>query len=146
MESDYDHVLNVFGLINLDSGHTSFIGLYRTTDLDELSQILVGVDTLYYYEYEKDEGEDGEEGFWVIDSIYEPAALIKDAVVLVSDNQGNSYEFSFVNKVTFIDTIYIDTTFTFYGYTFDWDTTIYDTNTFRINFYVDTTGTFDPHP
>ena len=52
MESDYDHVLNVFGLINLDSGHTSFIGLYRTTDLDELSQILVGVDTLYYYEYE----------------------------------------------------------------------------------------------
>ncbi|SVA62172.1 uncharacterized protein METZ01_LOCUS115026, partial [marine metagenome] len=146
VESDYDHVLNVFGLINLDSGHTSFIGLYRTTDLDELSQILVGVDTLYYYEYEKDEGEDGEEGFWVIDSIYEPAALIKDAVVLVSDNQGNSYEFSFVDKVTFIDTIYIDTTFTFYGYTFDWDTTIYDTNTFRINFYVDTTGTFNPQP
>jgi len=144
VESDYDHVLNVFGLINLDSGHTSFIGLYRTTDLDEVSQVLVGVDTLYYYEYEKDEGEDGEEGFWVIDSIYEPAALIKDAVVLVSDNQGNSYEFSFVDKVTFIDTIYIDTTFTFYGYTFDWDTTIYDTNTFRINFYVDTTGTFTP--
>ena len=146
VESDYDHVLNVFGLINLDSGHTSFIGLYRTTDLDEVSQVLVGVDTLYYYEYEKDEGEDGEEGFWVIDSIYEPAALIKDAVVLVSDNQGNSYEFSFIDKVTFIDTIYFDTTFTFYGYTFDWDTTIYDTNTFRINFYGDTTGTFTPQP
>ena len=105
VESDYDHVLNVFGLINLDSGHTSFIGLYRTTDLDEVSQIFVGVDTLYYYEYEIDEG--GEEGFWVIDSIYEPAALIKDAVVLVSDNQGNNYEFSFVDKVTFIDTIYL---------------------------------------
>ena len=60
LESDYDHVLNVFGLINLDSNQTSFIGLYRTTDLDELSQILVDVDTVGYYEYEgEDKGEDG---------------------------------------------------------------------------------------
>ena len=140
LESNYDHVLNVFGLMNLDSGHTSFIGLYRTTDLDELSQNFVGVDTVGYYE--DDEKEEG--GYWVIDSIYEPAALIRDATVLVSDDQGNSYEFSFVEKITFIDTIYFDTTFTFYGYSFDWDTTIYDTNTFRINFYVDTSGTFIP--
>ena len=141
LESNYDHVLNVFGLMNLDSGHTSFIGLYRTTDLDELSQNFVGVDTVGYYE---DDEKEEEGGYWVIDSIYEPAALIRDATVLVSDDQGNSYEFSFVEKITFIDTIYFDTTFTFYGYTFDWDTTIYDTNTFRINFYVDTTGTFNP--
>ena len=88
LESNYDHVLNVFGLMNLDSGHTSFIGLYRTTDLDELSQNFVGVDTVGYYEYDDDDDE----------------------------------------KITFIDTIYFDTTFTFYGYTFDWDTTIYDMN------------------
>ena len=146
LESNYDHVLNVFGLMNLDSGQTSFIGLYRTTDLDELSQNFVGVDTVGYYEFDDEEEKEGEDGYWVIDSIYEPAALIRDAIVLVSDDQGNSYEFSFVEKITFIDTIYIDTTFTFYGYTFDWDTTIYDTNNIRINFYVDTTGTFNPQP
>ena len=60
LESDYDHVLNVFGLINLDSNQTSFIGLYRTTDLDELSQIFIGVDTVGYYEYE-DEDKDNED-------------------------------------------------------------------------------------
>ena len=49
LESNYDHVLNVFGLMNLDSGQTSFIGLYRTTDLDEVSQIFVGVDSIRYY-------------------------------------------------------------------------------------------------
>ena len=43
LESNYDHVLNVFGLMNLDSGQTSFIGLYLTTDLDELSQNFVGI-------------------------------------------------------------------------------------------------------
>ena len=45
LESNYDHVLNVFGLMNLDSGQTSFIGLYRTTDLEEISQNFEGVDT-----------------------------------------------------------------------------------------------------
>ncbi len=34
LDSNYDHVLNVMGLINLDSNSLSFIGLYRTTDLD----------------------------------------------------------------------------------------------------------------
>ena len=93
LESDYDHVLNVFGLINLDSNQTSFIGLYRTTDLDELSQIFIGVDTVGYYEYEdEDKGEDGEDGYWVIDSIYEPAAMIKDASIFVTDDQGGSYD------------------------------------------------------
>ena len=149
LESDYDHVLNVLGVINLDPGQTSFIGLYRTTDLDEVSQVLVDIDTIGYYEYEGDwdeEPKDGEDGYWIIDSIYEPAALIRDASVIVSDQNGNSYEFSFVEKISYVDTIYFDTTVTVYGYTFDWDTTIYDTNDFRINFYVDTTGTFNPEP
>ena len=38
VESDYDHVLNVFGILNLDPGYSSFIGLYRTTNLNEVSQ------------------------------------------------------------------------------------------------------------
>jgi len=146
LESNYDHVLNVFGLMNLDSGQTSFIGLYRTTDLDELSQNFVGVDTVGYYEFDDEEEKEGEDGYWVIDSIYEPAAMIKDASVFVTDDQGGSYEFSFVDKVTFIDTIYIDTTYTNGPWTYTLDTTIYDTNTFRINFYLDTTGTFIPQP
>ena len=146
LESDYDHVLNVLGLINLDSDQTSFIGLYRTTDLDEISQVFIGVDTVGYYEYDDGKEEEGEDGYWVIDSIYEPAAMIKDASVFVTDDQGGSYEFSFVDKVTFIDTIYIDTTYTNGPWTYTLDTTIYDTNTFRINFYLDTTGTFIPQP
>ena len=150
LESDYDHVLNVFGLINIDEGSPSYIGLYRTTDLDEASQNLSYVDTLYWCDCDNDdcwECEDNlQDGYWVVDSIYQPAALIKDASVSLIDDQGNSYEFSYIDKITFIDTIYFDTTFTFYGTTINWDTTIYDTNNIHINFYVDTTGTFIPQP
>ena len=39
LESDYDHVLNVFGLISLDSLQPSYVGLYSTTDLDDISRI-----------------------------------------------------------------------------------------------------------
>ena len=146
LESDYDHVLNVMGMINLDPENPSFIGLYRTTNLDELSQIFVGVDTVGYYEYdEKEEGSD-EEGFWIIDSIYEPAALIKNAAVIISDDQENTWQFTFVDNFITVDTVYVDTTFSMYGYTFNWDTTFYDTNEIRINFYLDTTGTFKPQP
>ena len=41
LESDFSHVLNVFGLINLDPGYPSYVGLYRTTDLDETSMNFV---------------------------------------------------------------------------------------------------------
>lgn len=132
IESDYDHVLNVLGIISLDEEVSSFVGIYRTTDLGEMSQVFAGVDTVWW-----------DEQNYYLDSLYEPAALIKDAIVQISDGTKN-YEFNFVEKITFIDTIYFDTTFTFYGYSFDWDTTIYDTNNIRINFYVDTTGTFIP--
>ena len=146
LKSDYDHVLNVMGMINLDPGNPSFIGLYRTTNLDELSQIFVGLDTVGYYEYdEKEEGSD-EDGFWIIDSIYEPAALIKNAEVIISDDQENTWQFAFVENFVTVDTVYVDTTFSMYGYTFNWDTTFYDTNEIRINFYLDTTGTFNPQP
>ena len=149
LESDYDHVLNVFGLINIDEDYPSYIGLYRTTNLDEASQTLSYVDTLYWCDCDNDECwecDDVQDGYWVVDSIYQPAALIKDAAVIIDDDQGNNYEFSYIDKVTFIDTIFFDTTFTFYGYTFDWDTTFYDTNNIHINFYIDTTGTFIPQP
>ena len=148
LESNYDHVLNVFGLISLDSLQSSYIGLYSTTDLDDISQIFVGVDTLGWCDCRDEDCycEDEDSGYWIIDSLYEPAALIKDATVIVSDETGNNYEFSFLDKITLVDTIYFDTTFTFYGTTIEWDTTIYDTNNFKINFYVDTTGTFDPQP
>ena len=47
LESDFNHVLNVFGLINLDPGYPSYVGLYRTTDLNETSMNFVSADTLY---------------------------------------------------------------------------------------------------
>ena len=149
LESDYDHVLNVFGLINLDPGYPSYVGLYRTTDLDETVLTLVETDTLYWCDCDDDECwecDEGQDGYWKVDSIYEPAALIKDASVNLIDEQGNSYELSYVDKITFVDTVYFDTTFTFYGTTITWDTTYYDTNDYRINFYVDTTGSFVPQP
>lgn len=150
LESEFDHVLNVFGLINLDPGYPSYIGLYRTTDLDEASLNFVGADTLYWCDCDDDECswqcEEDEDGFWVVDSTYEPAALIKDASVNLIDDQGNTHTLTFVEKVTFIDTIYIDTSFTIYGTTINWDTTFYDTSDIRINFYLDTSGTFIPQP
>ena len=107
LESDYDHILNVFGLISLDSSQTSYIGIYRTTDLNETSQNFIGVDTLGWCDCENEECycEDEESGYWIIDSLYEPAALIKDASVLLSDEVGNTYEFSFLEKITLVDTI-----------------------------------------
>ena len=154
IESNYDHVLNVFGILNLDPGYPSFIGLYRTTDLDEVSQTFARVDTLYYCDCSSEEEENKDENcycyegesYWVIDSIFEPAAVIKGASIYISDDQGNNHEFTYVENVTRVDTIYYDTTFIVQGYTFDWDTTIFDTNNIRINFYIDTTGTFTPQP
>ena len=148
--SDFNHVLNVFGLINLDPGHPSYVGLYRTTNLNETSMNFVGADTLYWCDCSEDDCswncDENEQGFWVIDSIYEPAALIKDASVNLTDDVGNIYNLTFVEKISFIDTIYFDTSVTIYGTTVNWDTTFYDTNDIRINFYIDTSGAFNPQP
>ena len=109
LESNFDHVLNVFGIINLDSNSPSFIGVYRTTDLDEVSQTISGVDTLYYCNCESEDDtcveyydseiceENEGNGYWVLDSIYGPAAFIQDASVFVSDDLGNSYAFTFID-------------------------------------------------
>ena len=95
IESNYDHVLNVLGIVSLDPGISSFVGLYRTTDLGEMSQIFVGVDTVWY---------DEENDIYHVDSIYEPAALIKDATVQISDGT-NTFNFTFVESEEFYDTI-----------------------------------------
>ena len=146
-------MLNVFELVSLDTLQASYVGLYSTTDLDEISQIFVGVDTLGWCYCDDDEcgwNEDCDakeiEGYWLLDSLFEPAALIKNASVMISDNNGNNYDFSYVDNITFVDTIYLDTTFVIYGTTIDWDTTIFDTNNFRINLYIDSSGTFNPEP
>ena len=149
IESNYDHMLNVFGILNLDTGYTSFIGLYRTTDLNEVSQRFFGLDTLFYCDCDAEDDErcwceEGDEGYWVVDSIYEPAAIIKDASVFVTDYNGMNFEFTFVENVERIDTIMFDSTIFIDGYNLDFDTTIFDTNIFRLNFYIDTTGSFKP--
>lgn len=150
IESNYDHVLNVFGILNLDTGFTSFIGLYRTTDLNEVSQRFLRVDTLFYCNCEAEEEDErcwcegNDKGYWEVDSIYEPAAIIKDASVFVGDDNGASFEFTFVENVEMIDTMLFDTTIFINGYNIDLDTTIFDTNNLRLNFYIDTTGSFKP--
>ena len=153
LESEYDHVLNVFGILNLDPVSTSFIGLYRTTDLNEVSQKFSRVDTLYYCECDNGgEKEDescwceSDDGYWVVDSIYEPAAIIKDASIHITDDLGRSFEFNFIENLTRIDSLSIDTTLNIDGYVIELDTTIFDTSDTRINFYVDTTGSFSPEP
>ena len=153
VESDYDHVLNVFGILNLDPGYSSFIGLYRTTNLNEVSQKFSRVDTLYYCDCESDGGKEDdncwcedENGYWVVDSIYEPAAIIKDASIHITDDLGQSFEFNFMDNLTRIDSLNIDTTLNIDGYVIELDTTIFDTNNIRLNFYVDTTGYFKPEP
>ena len=124
IESDYDHVLNVLGIISLDEEVPSFVGLYRTTDLGELSQVFVGVDTVWW-----------DDDYYYIDSLYEPAALIKDAIVQISDGQ-NVFEFSFVETEIFYDTV----NFTIGGI----DYQFIDTLDIPINYYKDTLGIFEP--
>jgi hypothetical protein len=85
-------------------------------------------------------------GYWVVDSRYEPAAIIKNASVNITDDNGNNFEFNFIENIMMVDTIIIDTTVEFDGYMVELDTTIFDTNSVRLNFYVDTSGTFNPQP
>ncbi|MDP6032565.1 MAG: DUF4249 family protein [Candidatus Marinimicrobia bacterium] len=105
LEVDYEPVLNVFGLISLDPEVDSFVRVYRTTTLSEESEIFVGVDTLVF----------GEEVY--LDSIYEPAGLIKNAQVSIKAN-GTSIPFNFVPKQ------------------YSWE--------YEKNVYLDTLGTFTP--
>ena len=108
LEVDYEPVLNVFGLISLDPEVDSFVRVYRTTTLSEESEIFVGVDTFVF----------GEEVY--LDSIYEPAGLIKNAQVSIKAN-GTSIPFNFVPK----------------QYSWEWN---------QKNIYLDTLGTFTPKP
>ena len=108
LEVDYEPVLNVFGLISLDPEVDSFVRVYRTTNLSEESEIFVGVDTFIFGG-----------GSVYLDSIYEPAGLIKNAQVSIKAN-GTSIPFIFVPKQ------------------YSWER--------EKNIYLDTLGTFTPQP
>ena len=136
LESDYDHVLNVFGLISLDTSQRSYVGLYSTTDLGDTSQIYLGTDTIGWCNCDEEECSWSEqcdteeiEGYWIIDSLFEPAALVKNASVTVTDDNGNAHQFSFIESVIALDA----------GYSVS---SINDVNNFRLNLYIDTSGTF----
>ena len=153
IDSNYDHILNVIGIINMnqtiDGNAESFVGVYRTTNLDEKSQIFVRADTLGYEYYEDENEKEGEEdGFWIVDSIYVPAALIEDAAVIITDEQGNSTNFSFTEfeYINFDTTFYDTSYFEFGGNTFTIIDTLNIDTTFsiRVNIYKDTSGQFMP--
>ena len=133
----------------IDGNAESFVGVYRTTNLDEKSQIFVRADTLGYEYYEDENEKEGEEdGFWIVDSIYVPAALIEDAAVIITDEQGNSTNFSFTEfeYINFDTTFYDTSYFEFGGNTFTIIDTLNIDTTFsiRVNIYKDTSGQFMP--
>jgi hypothetical protein len=70
-----------------------------------------------------------------VDSIYEPAALIKDATVQISDGT-NTFNFTFVESEVFYDTIVVP----ILGWEF------VDTTEVRMNYYKDTTDSFTAQP
>jgi hypothetical protein len=140
LESDYDHVLNVFGLISLDTSQHSYVGLYSTTDLGDTSQIYLGTDTIGWCNCDEEDCSWSEqcdteeiEGYWIIDSLFEPAALVKNASVTVTDDSGNAHQFSFIESAFALDAEFSVSS-------------INDVNNFRLNLYVDTSGTFYPQP
>ena len=135
----------------IDGNAESFVGVYRTTNLDEKSQIFVRTDTLGYEYYEDENQKEGEEdGFWIVDSIYVPAALIEDASVIITDEQGNSTNFSFTEfeYINFDTTFYDTSYFEFGGNIFTIIDTLNIDTTFstRVNIYKDTSGQFMPVP
>lgn len=107
IEADYNPELIVFGLISLDPEVESFVRVYRSLKLSEESEIFTRIDTFIF---------DNE--FVYLDSIYEPAGLIKDAQVSIVSNE-NSIPFNFVPS---------------------------DPYEREANFYLDTIGAFIPQP
>ena len=92
INADYNPVLNVIGIISLDSNTESFIGVYRTTDLSELSMKFSGeIDTIQFYDDENDSL------VFELDSLYEPAGLIDSAVVIVF-SELETFNFIFDSK------------------------------------------------
>ena len=114
LEVAYEPVLNVFGLISLDPEVESFVRVYRTTNLAEESEIFIGIDTIRF-----SDPKNNNEDTWWIDSLFEPAAIIKDAQVSIKAN-GTSIPFNFVPKQ------------------YSWE--------YEKNVYLDTLGTFTPQP
>jgi len=107
IEADYNPELIVFGLISLDPEVESFVRVYRSLKLSEESEIFTRIDTFIF---------DNE--FVYLDSIYEPAGLIKDAQVSIVSNE-NSIPFNFVSS---------------------------QLGEREKNYYLDTIGTFIPQP
>jgi hypothetical protein len=87
LSADYDTVLNVIGIISLDENIESFVGVYRTTELMEISMLFTGiVDTNWWYERDT--------MYTWLDSLYEPAGVIDSAVVTIF-NDIEIYTFEF---------------------------------------------------
>ena len=92
VNSDYDPVLNVIGIISLDENIDSFVGVYRTTELTEISLTFTGiVDTNTWYDYERDTV------YTWLDSLYAPAGLIDSAAVTIT-NGVDSTVFNFSDE------------------------------------------------
>ena len=86
---DYDPELNIMGIISLDDNIESFVGVYRTTQLDETSMIFTGiVDTNWWYDEEYDTL------YTWLDSLYEPAGIIDSAIVTIS-SEDETFNFTF---------------------------------------------------
>ena len=85
--ADYDPVLNIAGIISLDENIESFVGVYRTTELSEVSMEFSGIVDTIEWEY------DNEKGF-LVDSLFDPAGFIDSAIVTIFSGT-DSFTFNF---------------------------------------------------
>jgi hypothetical protein len=128
LTSDYDPVLNVYGVISLDPEIPSFVYVTRTLTLQDSSQKVFNRDTIWYSENE----------YWLYET-YRSNFLVTDADVTISDGN-QQYRFSPV-RLSY-DSHWIDDS-----------TYIYDSPEIPLWFngsesyvYLDTSGAFQPQP
>ncbi len=74
LSSDYEPVLNVYGVLSLDAEIPSFVYVTRTLTLQDSAQKVIGRDTIWY----------SERDYWISET-YRSNFLVMDAEVIISD-------------------------------------------------------------
>lgn len=89
LESNHESVLNVFGLISLDSTIQSFVTVHQTIDLQDEESEIVRKDTIWYGDSPYD---------YILEGIYVSNFLVRDANVIISDGKAQYHFFPVVIK------------------------------------------------
>ena len=128
LKSDYEPMLNVYGIISLDPEIAPFVMVTRTLTLEDSARSVIRRDTIFY----------SENDYWIFE-VYRSNFLIMDADVRISD--GSAEYQLFPVKLTSSSYWIDDSVY------FDDSPEIpigYDGSEFYV--YMDTTGQFIPRP